>query len=495
MLYGNVSIACRSGLRLTCYITTVVLLTASPLFGDLKLFGSKKGKATTPQATSPQPSEAESSDPLHGPPKLRGPVHAYSWYRVARSCVNITPMIWVNRRTDPRYAAYLSRTRPEGRAIFMLDNLAEDILRHPEDVVRTPDGALTEYRSPWPVHGIDESRRKVNEFFRAFAQHGGRIDRFALDNEDYLAMWILTKEHAQAIQDDPRSAGLKQRLGFDDFTPIFRFRSRTEYLTWNATLHAMVVEAINEAVYDPLRQLFPGVQGSNYRAFIVTPEEVAPDKNWHYQYRTAYVGTHGSLPFYGRFGVLATRKLDGENRYGDSPFAVFRWHLNTIRGILRSSNVPFIPWVSHKGFGRSFLRDSPYYEELIYHLVLSGVDDIQYWNPHFQKDANVPGGVYSDDGQDMLLDNCLAEVNARLGTQERWCKTLSPIEWDSPFVATGMQISKDRVLWRVTAPPEVTQLRFHRSGETIDLSSQAGFWYTTNAKEELRFDVTRSNAP
>ena len=57
-----------------------------------------------------------------------------------------------------------------------------------------------------------------------------------------------------------------------------------------------------------------------------------------------------------------------------------------------------------------------------------------------------------------------------------------------------MRIGENQVLWRVTAPPEVIQMRIHASGETVDLSTQAGFWYTGPVDEAPRFDLVYEQA-
>ena len=495
-MWGRWQAPKRVGLIFTAILTiTVVVSSVSSVQAGGMVSTSKKADAAastnSPARTMKLP---VSIDPPPTSSVFRGPVHAFAWNRVTRECVNITPMIWVTSRSDARYVAYLSRIRPPGKAVYIIDDLVERLLYHPEDAPRSPNGELTSYYTPWPTRGIEEVKDRVSTFFSDLASHRGRVDWIVMDNENYVGSWTLSSDHAQAIQDDPRSVDLKRRLGFDDFQSIFSFRSSSNYITWNAVLHEMVVEATNKAAFEPVQAIFPDVKGANFKAYTLTQEEMVPGFHGHRQHFLAQVGTHGSTSFYGRFGGLKFAKLDGKNAYGESPFAVLRWHLNLLRAICRSSDAPFTPWISYKSFNLSHFKDNAYYEEMIYHLILTGVDDLFYWNPH-RPPYNAKNITYSDDSQDLIVETCLADVNARLGKKDRWCVTLSPIEWASPFLATGMRIGKNEILWRVTAPPEVKQMKIHTSGETVDLSNRAGFWYTSPTGESPRFDLIYADDP
>ena len=428
------------------------------------------------------------ASPQRGDPP-RGAVHALSWHEVPPSCRHITPMIWIKPYTDPRKAAELSRSKPAGRVGLLVTYLVKDLLSHPEDVCRTENGDPTEYYSPWPDHAVDKMRKRIGTFFSDYANAGGGLDVLVVDFEKYMSSWSLTREHLQAIEDDPRSQKLKQQLGFGDFERVLSFRASDAYLTWNAVLHSRICEALDRAMIDFVGQLYPNAKSNNYGAYILAKEHVVPDRNGHRQYRLNHCGTHGSRAFYGREGRLSKMKLDGEHLYGRSPFAVLRWHLNMMRAIRRSSEVPFMPWVSHKRWHRTVYRDNRYYEELIFHLALSGADGFLYWNPHHRKNRHKPNMVFADDDQDLLLDHCLDQLNRRLGTGRRACVTLDSIDWDSPLLTTGMRIDQDRILWRVTAPPGVDRVRVAHDGSVLELRDGVGAWYESAVGQEIRFEA------
>ena len=440
---------------------------------------------------------------------IQGPVRALAWHRVSESSRFITTMIWVTPETDPRRVAEMSRSKPTGQAALIAHRLMADIFWHPKDKCQTPDGRLTSFRSPWPKHGSERVKKRVLDFMTAYANAGGRLDVFVLDFEQNLSNWALTPEHLKAIESDPRSERLKARLGFDDFSTVKKFRQSDDYLRWNAVLHEHVCRVLNQAVFNPVKQLYPQSKSNNYGSYRLTPANVVPDSNGHRQYRLAHCGTHGTASFYGRISHLAGRKLDGRRPYGRSPFAVLRWHLNAVRAIRRSSDVPFMPWISHKYYKPSALRDNPYYEELIYHLALSGVDGFLYWNPHrpknrssrghakpLRKPQKQEGIVYSDEAQDRLLDQCLIEINSQLGVipgvgpgvGPRWCVTLAPIDWDSSLLATGIRIGADRLLWRITVPPDVRRVHVMPGDQTLVIpDAQVGVWYESTPTDNPSF--------
>ena len=286
-------------LGLICVMVLALAYVDSPTMAGGLISTSKSSTNSTeqpPASANPTRSPTAIATP---PPAdaLRGPVHAFSWNRVTRDCVNITPMMWVTSRSDPRYVAYLSRSRPPGRAVYMVDALVESLLYHPQDAPRTLDGELTTYFTPWPTQGIETVKNNMTTFFSALAEHRGRADWIVMDNENYVSSWSLSRDHLLAIQNDPRSVELKQQLGFDNFTSIYSYRISPNYITWNAVLHKMVVNAINTAAFEPVQQLFPDVKGANYKSYILTPEEVVPGPNGHLQYYQAHVGTHNSTSF------------------------------------------------------------------------------------------------------------------------------------------------------------------------------------------------------
>lgn len=416
-----------------------------------------------------------------------GPIRALSWSKVPPDCATVTQMIWVSAKTLPEAAAKRSLSKPAGMAGIFLRHMATELFRHREDYCRDQDGSVTEYSSPWPEKGIQTTKHHIEWFFRRYQAAGGRLDWLILDYEGGYTVWHRKRHHIRAIWNDPRGATLADEIGTTNINRVV-FRRGDDYLKWNAVMGKLVCRALNAAIFNPVKNIIPDVKSCNYGAYVMSRENVVPDLNGYRQFLLAHCGTHGSASFYGRIGKLAGIRLDGKRPYGRSPFAVLRLHVNRMRAIKRSSDVPFMPWVSHKTFPESVFQDNDYYQELIYHLALSGVDGFLYWNPHPWKAGQDPSG-WADEEQDRLFHRCLASVNERLNGPARRCATLDAIEWDSALIVTGMRVGDRRVLWRITARPGVTRVQVVPSGQTIELAGRVGLWYESPEGPAIQFKV------
>lgn len=433
----------------------------------------------------------------------RGELHAFAWSKTPASAVNITPMIWISRpNRSLRAAALASRKTPAGDAavfIWHLDSVYHNFLADPRDAARTPQGKLTGYPSPWVAHGTARLKRAALRCFRRYKADGGRMDYLILDYEGGLSNWQLNRATIEAIEHDPRSKALAQRLGFGNFASIEQYTTSPHYLIWNALMKQVVDNALNQSMFAAARQFFPQVKGSNYSDFLLTRRNAAwcPDRNGHPQFRQSYFGTDGSPVLYGWIDQLAQQSLGGSSKpYGREPFAVLRWELNRMRATCRSSHVPVLPWIAAKNFGsRAYaFRHSVYYNELIYQAALSGAADFLLFDPRPWLKTQNPAH-WANDAQDMLVNKLLATLNRKFGNQPRRPITLAPIAWDSGLIATGMQIGSQEVLWRISVPPTVRRVRVADAGAVKIISvpaGKAGFWYESRPGEKVRFtDVAR----
>jgi len=446
------------------------------------------------------------------------PLHAFSWEPPAPGVENITGFIWIDLSDDPKarhpYAsspektAERSRRLPDGcAAVFIWKG--HDVLDHPEDCTRGPDGALTKFQSPWLDHGVARVKARVTAFFTAFKQAGGRLDYLVLDYEGGLSNWCMKPGQVDAIFADPRAAALKTSLGFgsasalqdcspppyslgDDLVAAVA-KGDKPYMKWNRSMYSMLCTALNAAVYGPVKELFPRARASNYGHAAVSDTTVILDGNGHMETgHSGCFGNRGSREFYG-LRQLRSRKLLSGKEYGAQPFDSLRWLLNNMRGFHRSSNVPFSPWVSHKSWpgDAAFdycLADNDYYQELLYHLALMEADDFLLWNPapwhsgqalkEFRKEAD-----------DLLVDACVRVLNQKLGSRPRRCITPQDIPWDSSLLVTGMQLGDDRVLWRVSVPRWDAKVKVLPSGDVLTTGKFVGLWYESLPGQDISFEL------
>lgn len=456
---------------------------------------------------------------------VRKPFVAYAWHGPQVAYGNVVKMFWVTRRTTPEQAKAATDTMPEGRRVLMKWDLHGRIHNHPEDRCRDDDGNLTNHRSVWWEHGVEENAELYEDFFRRYHALGGRLDTFVMDHEVGLSNWSIRKNEDlyRAIMADRRFDALSRQLGFRDLLVVSNWQrqrgeKRTHYLIWNAVMHERVTAYFNTAFYDPIRKYYPNVNLSNYGHCDGKPPHTCVP-GWHDYHRFStgapmHVGTHQSRALYCVIGQLRDRILPGCYRpYGNSPFAGFRVGVNKMRSMALSSPVPIAPWISHKRFFQSTIWYTDLYQELIFHVGLSGADVFLLWNPYVwgrrRGDPVVDAGL-----QTKLVSDCLKQLDELVGTGDRKTRIKGLADWRGEFVVTGMNAA-GRSVWRftpklgrgqqredmlVSESPAVFRVgpkRIHfPSGKVYwpktDLSSQ-GFWVV--APPESRPTITTDWSP
>jgi hypothetical protein len=184
---------------------------------------------------------------------------------------------------------------------------------------------------------------------------------------------------------------------------------------------------------------------SNYGNFRQKGSLPVPDRNGHPIYRFgdgALVGSRQSRNLYGWLGNIRYRSLGAGSRYGATPFAAFRYAVNKARSMKLSSPIPLHPWIANKEFGGSQLKESDLYQELIFHTLLTGVDEILFWNPVSTDTPSTPGSS-------RLLSDCLRRVDEIIPPAERQTLVRELAGWGEDYILTGAG-SKERSIWRFT---------------------------------------------
>ncbi|MBI5834659.1 MAG: hypothetical protein HZB16_20360 [Armatimonadetes bacterium] len=429
-------------------------------------------------------------------------IHAYSWSPVPDEVRHITPMLWVRRDSKPAELAAQTAARPEGRRVLFSWDLHRDLLEHPDDVCRTADDQPTTQRGVWPEHGVKAVRARFEQFFAEFKAAGGQLDLFVLDFEGGYSNWSIggadKADRYRAIAADPRFEELAIRLGFNDLMTVANYTSGRNYLRWNAVLGANVDKALEEAVFAPIRRLFPAARACNYGSYAMTERNAVPDINGHMQYTLGQgVGTHQSSDFYCGLGQVGDKTLAGTRPLGRSPFAGMLRSLNQLRAMQRSSARPIMPWVAwprYAGDGPGApvvpIAGTPYYRELVLHLALAGCDTMLLWNPHPWAAGQKPEDLSMPDDE-RLLDGILADLNRRITGPRRTPVSTAAVAWDARYVATGLRLD-DKILWRVTLDGEARKLSMRWLGNQMAIPLEPdtpGAWCITSPGAEPDFKV------
>jgi len=390
------------------------------------------------------------------------PFLGYSWSEVAPELDNLVRPAWVtmDNLLDPGGVKEATDKMPPGHRAVFLWNVDRDITGHPEDRCLGKDGSPVAYDSIWLDHGVAVVQERLDTFFQAYKRMGGKLDVVVVDWEGGLSVWHIGKniKHWKAIEADPRFPHIANQLGFSSLTSVGLWwlqvgDRRLNYLRWNALMFSRMADYLNQAIYEPIRRHYPDVKLSNYRFFHHTKALGVPDRNGHRPYlfgHGAHVGTHQSAPLYAWLGQIEQRPPDGVRAYPHTPFNGFRHSLNRMRCMVGSSDVPVYPWLAYRGFFVDYIGVTHHdlYQELVFHVGLSGPDAFLFWNPRPWKEGQDPA-EFTTDKQDRLFSDCLSRLTELAGSEDRNPVTKGLVPWSSGYALSGMR-ADGRTIWRFT---------------------------------------------
>ena len=403
---------------------------------------------------------------------------AYSWSKIDSKHTNIIPFYWLReegfqdleRLVEDAKAA--TEEHPVGhRSLFSWDIHRAMSYQINGDFLYTKNGDVAgcngedgfiPYRSLWWDNGVEVVRQRFEKFFKAYADIGGKLDVFVLDFEQGFSYWHLKDladnnyscgidAYLDAIQNDSRFTDWREELGFDDLKTLNKWYENDDDLKWSALVWKHLARYIDEAIYQPLKKYFPDADFSNYGYYYQKPAMNLPSIHGTYRHKFTegtHVGTHQSREIYGWVDLPSQVKLAGK-LYPSTPYNAFRFALNKLRAMSLSSEIPVSPWVAYKGFSNSHIYNNDYYQELILHTLLTGVDYLLYWNPFEIKDYSI------DD--DRLLNQLIQQVNDLIGQQMVSIETTELAHWLDDILLTKIKLEGGSRLWRLTANLDVDQ--------------------------------------
>lgn len=143
-----------------------------------------------------------------------------------------------------------------------------------------------------------------------------------------------------------------------------------------------------------------------------------------------------------RGNVDLTAYVDVYNSYGGLVFDV-----KNVRSMVASSSAGVFPWIGAPDYREfRFGQDFEHWQEGVYHLALSGVQDFAYWRYSYM-------GVDPEGNQ--LASRVLSRVSDLAGFQNTRPLALNQayVEWEDPWVLSGIEAGGRRV-YRLTPNPE-----------------------------------------
>ncbi len=403
---------------------------------------------------------------------------AYSWSEPEADYSNILPFHWLKSADFRDMDQFVADTKaatdamPQGhRVLFSWDLHRHMAYQVNGDFLYTKSGEIAgcnseqgfiPYRSLWWDNGVKAVQQRFERFFKSYKEADGKLDVFVLDFEQGFSYWHLKDlaeknypcgldAYLDAIQNDARFSDWVEQLGFSDLKTLNLWYENDNHLKWSALLWQHLAGYIDEAVYQPMKKYFPNADFSNYGYYYQKSKLDFPDIHGYYRHRYTdgiHVGTHQSREIYGWADLPSQVKLTGKP-YPTTPYNAFRFALNKLRAMLLSSETPVSPWVAYKGFTNGYLYDNDYYQELILHILLSGIDYLLYWNPAGQNDFSPEN--------DRLLDQLIAQVNDLVDNREISYETAELANWLDDVLMTSVKFEDGTQLWRLTAKLGVDQ--------------------------------------
>lgn len=397
---------------------------------------------------------------------------AYSWSQPDQEYSNIIPFHWLKSSDAVTMEALVSKAvtatqaMPRGHRVLFSWDIHRAMSSHNNgDFLYTENGAVSgcngeqgfrPYRSLWWDNGVQRVRHTFEEFFRLYRQAGGELDVFVLDFEQGFSYWHLVDlveknyscgldHYLDAIQADTRFSSIGQAVSIEDLKSLKRWYENDDHLRWSAYTWMHLARYIDAAIYQPLANYYPDAEFSNYGYYYQLSEFGIPDihgADTHKYTNGVHVGSHQSREIYGWMNLPAGTRLAGAE-YPVTPFNAFRFALNKLRAMLLSSPLPVSPWFAYKSFTNSHLKDNDFYQELILHSLLSGIDYLLYWNPSGQTDFSK--------SDDRLLSQLLSRVELLVKDGKLRYLTEELVNWLDDLVITKVVRSDGRQLWRVSA--------------------------------------------
>lgn len=427
----------------------------------------------------------------------RKPLVAFSWANTATSNTFIKPM-FVPRHDLTSWdvvddALQFFSNRPAGQRGILLytDEMVSSYLRsYPGNACRNAAGELLapSMQCPWLEAGAGVLKKRMDTFFKNLRDRGVGVDRIALNVEAYqLDSWGsaitggMNNDPARylAVLNDPRfyrdspnypvghplRRSVASALGFDDLSLIMSSHQigstgPSYYSVWNSYMSARIAAYIHGAVAIPALRYFPNIKISDNPRQLLGSHYLPDENGIHtrdcsdpnlYCGQGDYAGTHqdptlGYSPRLGSGFADGTIRFDGIRTYGADLFSALKYSVNKV-AIGRAANpaIPLTPTVACRSFAHHQAIEQSMYPEHILHALLSGVDDINYWNPNPLTFPGISAPCILPEADDDALNRILIEFNHFLGYADRHTLRTAPTDWYSDYILSGMEAAGKRI--------------------------------------------------
>ena len=358
----------------------------------------------------------------------------------------------------------------------------------------------------------------VNRFLDAYQALGGELDGIGVDLEYNYAYYFYVQSHHYNNSDESKrnrniyndivnNKAYKERIRpklvelekqglwhfYENPDPakyperseiwtMYRYDNKggdaTCRSTWNRVIQELLVEYINEAVYEPMIAHYPDAVLGDYgvvdsfgwnKTMGTTGGDTGYSMKAGNTSDESFYNSKFSPYFFAETSGSATRKLyykpDGHNDAvfnPETPYGRALYDVNTQKRVLAStweatpenkSDDHVTAHVSFFNYGaRTGFANTAYYSEVIYHLSMASTTPLQGYI--LERDVKNAGKDYDDPNISdyafslKICDELMAELTRVAGASDRK-PIVTPISWNGDYILSGMYAG-GRNIWRIT---------------------------------------------
>ena len=472
------------------------------------------------------------------------PFRSYTWgFADPSDTPNLSPMVWVTTDSNLDTLASQIMARPAGSRWLLMFGYVNDLANNPADrciqrtttttttyvtkyvtkYVTTGTGrkkrtvatqvpvtttsnvdTLTSQRGPWMDNGLVAVQSRMQSLVSGLKARGVQVDGFVFDNETTLhATHFLSVPGAFAtIQADPRWPALASQMGLplDISSLSVMYWGSPLYYQWIELMAGRFDNAMNAAVYAPIKAAYPAAAVSNYESAPVTAGHESPDSTGKLdRYATPGFGTHDTGEFYGCLTPMSIAACSSSVvPVAGDPWTALRLQVHRLRGLLASGSHPKQAWVANRSWGDLWtdgayvpFASSPYWDEMVLQLGMSGVSTFLDWNSDAWQ-AGVDPTLYNPRADRLVLDGLLGTLNRVVGAASGGIISLAQPSWSDRVLASGRQVG-DSMVWRFSFDEGIAGVSVYFSdGTSAMVAPEAGThgaWLSYPASKTILMDA------
>jgi hypothetical protein len=319
--------------------------------------------------------------------------------------------------------------------------------------------SLTKQRGPWMDVGITSVKARMQALVAGLASRGVKVDGFVFDNETTLhaTNFLSVPAAFSTIQADPRWPSLAAQLALspDISSPQAMYWGSPAYYQWTEVMAGRFDDAMNTAVYGPIRSAYPQAIACNFNSAAVTAGHETPDITGKLdRYDTAGFGTHDTFEFYGGLTPMRIAAATGSSLpMAGNAWVALRLEVHQVRGLFAGNpSRPKHAWIAPRSYiGEATsavsvgFAGTPYWDELVLQLGMSGIDTFLDWNPDGGS-AQRPAGFNRREDR-VALDALLDEMDGMVGPSAAAPLALAQPSWSDRVLASA-RFAAPNMLWR-----------------------------------------------